>query len=77
MLVPETAGNQAVLLAESIRSIIEQYHFQTIGQVTCSFGVAEFSLGKTKGELLAELNQALTTSKNNGRNSVSLYTKEA
>ncbi|MEH7097766.1 GGDEF domain-containing response regulator [Neobacillus vireti] len=76
LLVPETDGNKAVLLAESIRSIIEQYHFHTIGQVTCSFGVAEFSPGKTKAELLAELDRALTTSKNNGRNSVSLYTKE-
>jgi two-component system cell cycle response regulator len=76
LLVPETDGNKAVLLAESIRSIIEQYHFLTIGQVTCSFGVAEFAQGKTKGELLAELDRALTTSKNNGRNCVSLYTKE-
>ncbi|MEH7418897.1 diguanylate cyclase [Neobacillus drentensis] len=75
LLVPETDGNPSLLLAESIRSIIEQYHFLNIGQVTCSFGVAEFAPGKTKNELLAESEQALAISKNNGRNSVTLYTQ--
>ncbi|MEH7548679.1 GGDEF domain-containing response regulator [Neobacillus vireti] len=76
LLIPETVGQNAVVLAESIRSIIEEYHFLKIGKVTCSFGVAEFAPGKTKSELLAEAEHALTSSKNNGRNCVTLYTKE-
>jgi len=76
LLIPETDGDNAVLLAESIRSIIEQYHFLKVGQVTCSFGVAEFVTGKTKDNMLTEADRALTISKNNGRNCVTLYTKE-
>ncbi|MEH7120295.1 diguanylate cyclase [Neobacillus vireti] len=75
LLIPETDGQNAVVLAESVRSIIEEYHFQTIGRVTCSFGIAEFTPGKTKSELLEEARQALAVSKNNGRNRVTLYTK--
>ncbi|MCM3727490.1 diguanylate cyclase [Neobacillus cucumis] len=74
LLIPETVGKNAVVLADSIRSIIEEYDFLKIGKVTCSFGVAEFASGKTKSELLAEAEHALTSSKNNGRNCVTLYT---
>jgi two-component system cell cycle response regulator len=76
LLVPETDGENAVLLAESIRAIIDQYHFLKVGQVTCSFGIAEFVPGKTKSDMLKEATQALTDSKNNGRNCVTLYTKK-
>ncbi|MDR4947470.1 diguanylate cyclase [Neobacillus cucumis] len=76
LLVPETNGKEAVFLAESIRSIIEKYQFPHIGQVTCSFGVSEFAPGKTKNELLLELEKALAISKANGRNRVTLFTEE-
>ncbi|PLS09516.1 GGDEF domain-containing response regulator [Neobacillus cucumis] len=76
LLIPETDGKNAMLLANSIRSIIEKYEFLHIGNVTASFGVTEFAPGKTKNELISEAEQALADSKNNGRNRVTLYTKE-
>jgi two-component system cell cycle response regulator len=76
LLIPETDGQGAKSLAESIRSLVESFHFSNIDPVTCSFGIAEFSSGKTKKELILEVNQALTQSKNNGRNLVTIYNKE-
>ncbi|WP_160723466.1 GGDEF domain-containing response regulator [Bacillus sp. USDA818B3_A] len=72
LLVPETDGQKAGILAESIRSIIEGYD-HSIGKVTCSFGVTEFTFGKSKNELISEVEQALEESKKNGRNRVTVY----
>ncbi len=76
LLVPETNGSSALELAESIRCLIEAFQFISIEQVTCSFGVAEFSTGISKNELLLAAEQALTQSKNKGRNCVTIYSKE-
>jgi two-component system, cell cycle response regulator len=70
LLTPETNSHGAMVLAESIRSLIDHFAFPEIGSVTCSFGVAEFSAGKSKIELISEVNQALSKSKINGRNCV-------
>jgi len=75
LLVPETDGKGTIELAESIRSIIAEFEFIHVGQVTCSFGVTNFSAGTTKKELLIEAEQALTTSKQKGRNCVTIYNK--
>ncbi|MEH7154858.1 diguanylate cyclase domain-containing protein [Neobacillus drentensis] len=76
LLTPGTDGSGAKELAESIRAIIEEFHFPEIDQITCSFGIAEFSTGKAKDVLLLEANQALTVSKNKGRNCVTIYNLE-
>jgi len=73
LLTPGTDGNRAKELAESIRSIIEEFHFENIDKVTCSFGISEFSKGKTKEDIILEANQALFFSKDSGRNCVTLY----
>lgn len=73
LLTPGTDGTGAQELAESIRSIIEEFHFQNIGKITCSFGISQFSKGKAKDTLILEANQALTHSKENGRNCVTIY----
>ncbi|MBV7506502.1 diguanylate cyclase [Bacillus sp. sid0103] len=73
LLTPGTDGNGAQELAESIRTIIEEFHFQNIEKITCSFGISEFSNGKVRDELILEANQALTQSKDKGRNCVTIY----
>jgi two-component system, cell cycle response regulator len=73
LLTPETNSLGAVVLAESIRSLIDNFAFPKVGSVTCSFGVAEFSAGKSKIELISEVDQALSKSKINGRNCVTFY----
>ncbi len=76
LLTPETDGQGAIMLADSIRTIIEGFPFKEIGTLTCSFGVAEFSSGKSKRELILEAEHALYQSKNKGRNCVTLHTVE-
>lgn len=73
LLTPGTDGNGAQELGESIRSIIEEFHFQNICKITCSFGISQFIKGKAKETLILEANQALTYSKNKGRNCVTIY----
>jgi diguanylate cyclase (GGDEF)-like protein len=73
LLTPETNSPGAMVLAESIRSLIHSFAFPKIGTVTCSFGVAEFSAGKSKIELISEVEQGLSKSKINGRNCVTFY----
>lgn len=76
LLTHGTDGKGAMELAESIRSIIEDFQFKDINKITCSFGIAEFIRGKAKNDLILEAEQALIQSKNNGRNCVTLYSPE-
>ncbi|MEH7492072.1 GGDEF domain-containing response regulator [Neobacillus niacini] len=73
LLTPETNSPGAMALAESIRALINTFVFPKIGSVTCSFGVAEFSAGKSKIELISEVEQALSKSKIKGRNCVTFF----
>ncbi|MDR7236716.1 GGDEF domain-containing response regulator [Neobacillus drentensis] len=77
ILTPGTDGNGAIELAESIRAIIQDFQFKDIDQITCSFGIAEFTRGKAKNELILEADKALTQSKNKGRNCVTNYNQES
>ena len=77
ILTPGTDGNGATELAESIRAIIEDFQFKNIDQITCSFGIAEFTRGKAKNELILEADKALIQSKNKGRNCVTNYIQES
>jgi two-component system, cell cycle response regulator len=74
ILTPETDSKGAKELVESIRFLIEGFQFHNVGPLTCSFGIAEFSNGKSKRELILEADQALYRSKNSGRNCVTINT---
>jgi len=76
ILIPESDGFDALTLAESIKSIVEGFAFSKIGKVTCSFGAAEFWIGKSMEALLREAAEALHRSKQKGQNCVTLYSQE-
>jgi len=73
LLVPETNSIGAAQLAESIRILIQDFPFNEEGQITCSFGISEFTSNKTKSQLLRQADQALYESKKRGRNCITLY----
>ncbi|MEH7502611.1 diguanylate cyclase [Neobacillus drentensis] len=77
LITPGTDQNGAHELAESIRSIIEDFHFKNIDNLTCSFGITQFSKGKAKNKLILEAEHALAQSKNKGRNRVTIYNQES
>ncbi len=73
VLLPGIASDGAMAAAERIRKAIEEVEIETIGHITGSLGVATFFEHTDNIDELLELtDQAMYTSKRNGRNQVTL-----
>ena len=73
ILLPGISSEGAMAAAERIRKSIENAEIETIGHITGSLGVATFLEHTENAEELLELtDQAMYTSKRNGRNQVTL-----
>jgi diguanylate cyclase len=75
VLLPATSYNGALMLAESIRAIIEAQVVQTdnglsIEDLTISLGVTQCRSGEEADELVARTEACLQQSKADGRNRV-------
>lgn len=80
VLLNDTGKDDAMLVAERIRSAVDEHDFYYNGQhlhVTISVGVtvfdAETNLVKSPNELVNQADQGLYLSKNNGRNMVTYF----
>lgn len=74
-LMPETSAQEAKLVAEKLRSKIEESPFnfkKDPVQITISFGISEFSKGESLEEVFARADKALYKAKDNGRNQVQI-----
>jgi diguanylate cyclase (GGDEF)-like protein len=73
IVLPQAAIDGASLVAERLRSRLEQMEVPGFGKVTASFGVATFpDHASSRDMLLAAADRALYHSKNAGRNRVSV-----
>lgn len=78
VLLPDTAVDGALQLAEKIRAIVERCRIKrtnqdaAVGNVRISLGVAGFKAGESAADLVARADAALYVSKNEGRNRVTL-----
>ncbi|MDP3464426.1 MAG: diguanylate cyclase [Sulfuricurvum sp.] len=70
ILLPDTSLASAIKMAESLRQRIEVNPFATVGNLTCSIGVAEFNPVEEADDLLHRADQQLYRAKNSGRNRV-------
>jgi diguanylate cyclase (GGDEF)-like protein len=72
IIIPETTGGNALVVAEKLRRHIESYPFPGVPRsVTISCGVADYpSHGSTRDELVAAADGALYQAKQAGRNRV-------
>ena len=70
IILPFSSINQALYLAERIRSAVAECVFPKVDHITCSFGVTTFKAGDTQKRLLQRADDALYWVKNNGRNQV-------
>ncbi len=61
---------QTTKLASRLRAEIEKYSFDVVENVTCSFGVTEFSHDDKQAEFFERVDEALYEAKENGRNRV-------
>ncbi len=73
VLLPNTPLDGAMLLGDSIRTIIEAQHItndhgERIDRVTISLGIAQYALGEETSEFIERADNCLYASKANGRN---------
>ncbi len=77
ILLPASDLEGAAVAAEKVRQSIESYRFEFEGQhipVTMSMGVGQYMVGKEFGkDLISRADTALYSSKQNGRNKVTLH----
>jgi len=72
VIAPQTHIEGAASLAESLRELIEANIFETIGRLTCSFGVTALETEDDKDSVLKRVDDALYISKQEGKNKVTL-----
>jgi diguanylate cyclase (GGDEF)-like protein len=72
ILAPETGEARAAQMAERLRVIIAGLDLGRVGQVTASFGVAEYEPGTRLELWLKRVDQALYRAKGKGRNRVEI-----
>lgn len=70
VLLPGSDLNAGRLLAEKLRMVLEKQPFSDVGQVTCSFGVAEYTPGDDMDALIKKADRCLYQAKASGRNRV-------
>lgn len=80
VIAPQTDADGALHLAEKLRSYTENHHFLTgdlnsSAQLSCSIGIAMLDDKSTQHSLMEQADNALYSSKRNGRNQVNIYTE--
>lgn len=80
IILPQTAEEGAMVVAERLRSAVEQHAFPLTsrGEITVSLGVACFPAdGVSSSHLIAAADRALYRAKRTGRNRVERHAREA
>jgi diguanylate cyclase (GGDEF)-like protein len=72
IMLPGCDGPMAVQAAEKLRAVIRQVAFDVVGNITCSFGAAEYVDGDSAETLFSRSDDALYRAKVNGRDRVEL-----
>jgi diguanylate cyclase (GGDEF)-like protein len=72
ILISNSTGGQAYEKAEQLRKLVENKTFKGAGSLTASFGVTDYQPGDNIDSLLNRADKGLYTSKNSGRNKVSM-----
>ena len=69
LICPKTNANNACVMAEKLRKLIENNSFEPFGSLTASFGVAEYRKENTSiKDLILQADKALYDAKKEGRN---------
>ncbi|WP_251550614.1 GGDEF domain-containing protein [Neobacillus muris] len=77
LLLPKTEMKDALEMAESIQTILVNFSFRELGKVTCSFGIAAYTSGMSKRDLLFRAEHALYESKQSGKNCITFFSPES
>ncbi len=63
---------KVLIFVEKLRTLVDEHHFKTVGNITCSFGVSHFKQGDSIDTLLQRADVALYEAKKAGRNCVKI-----
>jgi diguanylate cyclase (GGDEF)-like protein len=72
ILAPGSDGQMAYQVADRLRAAMQQVVFETVGTLSCSFGVSQYVDGDSPESMLARADAALYRAKMGGRNRVEL-----
>ncbi|MGF7162281.1 diguanylate cyclase (GGDEF)-like protein [Rhodoligotrophos appendicifer] len=72
LVLPDTNTEEARHVAETLRKLIANKRINEVGEVTSSFGIAEYAPGEAMADLIARADQALYRAKSAGRNQVAV-----
>lgn len=70
IILSRSSTNDSIKLADKIAQIIRSYNFDTIGKLTCSFGVSSFEQNSTSESILEKVDEALYSAKESGKDCV-------
>lgn len=70
ILLPSTALDAAIQIAEDLRIMIALERFPEVNQMSCSFGIAQWDGHESKDRLLQRLDDYLYQAKESGRNCI-------
>jgi diguanylate cyclase (GGDEF)-like protein len=76
MLFPSTNKENAGIVSENLRSVVENHEFVCDGviiKLTASFGVSELNIDETDDNYYIDADKALYIAKQNGRNKVMVW----
>jgi two-component system cell cycle response regulator len=73
ILIPNEDKEEALNIANKLNEIISKHTFNTVGKLTCSFGVTQLKDLEDETELIKAVDKALYKAKWNGRNRVEFY----
>lgn len=77
LICPDSAANEALALAQKLRSVVSDSPFEALGKVTCSFGVATWVAPESFDALVRRMDAALYRAKGNGRDCVQMADSQA
>lgn len=70
LLLPDSELDEAIKVAQLLRKVIDEETFESVGNITCSFGVAVLEENEDAEHLLNRADELLYEAKANGRNRV-------
>jgi diguanylate cyclase (GGDEF)-like protein/PAS domain S-box-containing protein len=76
IICPDTSIEDAFILAEKLRNIINNFSFPEVGHKTISLGISDFKDNDDAESLIKKADNALYKAKNSGRNKSVVYVKE-
>jgi len=76
IIMPETTLVEAKVIANRVKNKVDRYHFEVVGHLTISLGLAELHKDETVDEILKRVDDLMYKSKEDGRNKLSLEDDE-